>query len=110
MIGFALATGPRMSNILQLRWAKVDMARRHAVIEGEFTKNGAPLAVPLNDPAMTILGRLQGKHTTHVFTFRGEPFKEANGNTFRKALRTAGITNFRFHDLRHYPRFRTMLS
>jgi len=101
VVGFALSTGLRMSNILGLQWDKVDMDRRHAVIEGEFMKNGAPLAVPLNEPTMAILRRQQGKHETHVFTFRGEPFREANGNTWRKALKAAGIENFRFHDLRH---------
>jgi len=36
-----------------------------------------------------------------VFTYRGQPVSNLNTRAFRQALRRAGISDFRFHDLRH---------
>ncbi|WP_338065684.1 hypothetical protein [Rhizorhabdus dicambivorans] len=64
------------------------------------TRNGGALGVPLNDIAMAALERLQGKHETSVFAFRGNPLRSANMRAWRKALNRSGITDFRWHDLR----------
>jgi len=50
---------------------------------------------------MAVLMRQQGKHEKNVFTFRGNPLGSANTRAWRKALKRAEITNFRWHDLRH---------
>ena len=101
VVVFALSTGLRQGNVLDLTWDRVQLARRMARIEHGDTKNGNALGVPLNDLAMAVLQRQKGKHETHVFTYRGEPLRSANTRAWRKALARCGITNFRWHDLRH---------
>ena len=71
------------------------------MIEPGDTKNGKALGVPLNETAVAVLMRQQGRHATRVFTFRGKPLNSANTRTWRSALRKAGIRDFRWHDLRH---------
>src|SRR3546814_40811 len=77
------------------------MARRMATIGHGDTKNGSALGVPLNEVALAVLQRQWGKHPTHVFTYRGNPLRSANTRKWRAALKTCGIEDFRWHDLRH---------
>jgi integrase len=98
---FALSTGLRQKNVLHLTWDRVDLHRRIATIEAGDTKNGNALGVPLNEAAVQVLERQRGKHRERVFTYRGKPLNSANTRTWRKALKAAGIKDFRWHDLRH---------
>jgi integrase len=98
---FALATGLRQRNVLELEWSQVNLELRHAWIHAGQSKNRRPIAVPLNDTAMQVLQRQQGKHETRVFTYLGKPLKAANTKAWANALKRAGITDFRWHDLRH---------
>jgi integrase len=97
----ALATGLRQRNVLQLRWEQVDLARRHAWVGAAQSKNRKPIAVPLNETALAVLQRQVGQHAVYVFTYAGRPIRQANTKAWRKALQRAGITDFRWHDLRH---------
>ena len=57
--------------------------------------------MPLNRAALAVLERQRGKHAERGFTYNGQPVLKANNHAWRKALRRAGITDFRWHDLRH---------
>lgn len=101
MVLFALATGLRQANVFKLRWEQVDMVREHAYIDGNDSKNGNGISVPLNRIALEVLSRQLGKHPSRVFTYKGCPLNSANTKAWKKALKRAGVEDFRWHDLRH---------
>jgi integrase len=101
VVTFALATGLRQSNVLGLEWSHVDLDAGHAWVDADQSKNGKPIAVPLNVTALEVLRRQLGKHARRVFTYAGKPLANANTRAWRRALKRAGIENFRWHDTRH---------
>lgn len=101
MARFALLTGLRRGNLLGLEWSQVDLSNRAAWIHPDQAKARKAIRVPLNDAAIAVLVRQVGKHPVRVFTFRGKPVKQVNTKAWQAALRRAGLTDFRWHDLRH---------
>lgn len=103
LIMFALHTGMRRGEILKLQWSHVDLARRTLTILEQ--KNGSRDTLPVNDTAMGILlarAAVRGKADA-VFVNGAGHSREARNllRAFYPAMRKAGITRFRFHDLRH---------
>jgi len=101
LVRFSLATGLRESNVTGLEWSRVDLERRVMWVEGYQSKNGSAFNLPLSAEAILVLRRQQGKHSRWVFTYYGKRVKRGNTKAFKAALKRAGITNFRWHDLRH---------
>ncbi len=100
VVRYALATGCRKSEILQLEWSRVDFARRVAWLDPGTTKNGEGRGIPLNRDALLVLRSVQGKHGRWCFTWQGNRLKSI-GKAWMRALARVDIENFRFHDLRH---------
>ena len=98
---FALATGLRESNVTNLQWCDIDMAKCHAWIHPDQAKTKRAIPVPLNNNAMAVLKAKIGDHPQFVFTYQGQLLTRCNNHAWRKALNRAGIENFRWHDLRH---------
>jgi integrase len=101
MAAFSLATGLRRANVTGLQWSQVDLVRRLAWIHADQAKARKAIAVPLNAEAVALISKQVGKHATHVFTFRGKTITQVSTKTWYDALKRAGITDFRWHDLRH---------
>jgi len=107
IVKFTVATGLRASNVTGLEWGQVDMQRQCAWINANQAKGKKPIPVPLNNEAMSVLKEREkiradiGIHIPYVFTYRGEKIQQAGSKAWRKALERAGISDFRFHDLRH---------
>jgi integrase len=100
LVRYAVATGCRAAEITGLEWERVDLARKTAWLNQ--TKNGVPRGVPLNQDAVQVLKEQIGKHPRFCFTYEGQPLRADVTNTaWHTALKRAGITDFRFHDLRH---------
>lgn len=100
IVRFALNTGCRRREMLELQWRCVDLERRVAWLDPGTTKNGDGRGIPLNREAVLALRDVQGQHRHYCFTYRGRPLGEV-GEAFQRALKRAGIEHFRFHDLRH---------
>jgi integrase len=101
MVVFALSTGLRQSNVINLEWSQVDLERKAAWIHPDQAKARKAIHVPLNSIALAVLSRQIGKHPSRVFTYKGRSIAWANTRAWRNALQRAGIKNFRWHDLRH---------
>ncbi|MBU5894504.1 tyrosine-type recombinase/integrase, partial [Vibrio cholerae O1] len=67
---FALATGLRRSNIINLEWQQIDMQRRVAWIHPEQSKSNQAIGVALNDTACRVLKRQIGNHHKWVFVYK----------------------------------------
>lgn len=105
-IRLALHTGCRKNELLTLKWSDVHIDRRVILLRPEQTKANKRRAVPLNQTALQALDNLRQQNDTQwVFARRkngkpGERIKALDW-LFRKAVKQAGIEDFRIHDLRH---------
>lgn len=99
----AYQLGQRFGEIVGLTWDRVDLKRGFITLRSQDTKTKKPRQVPMTpDIRMTLqrLAKVRSLSTRHVFTFRGKPIQGIS-RSFRTTLKDAGITDFRFHDLRH---------
>ena len=101
MAAFSLQTGLRASNVTGLQWSQVDLVRRLAWVHADQAKARKAIPVPLNAEAVLLVRKQLGKHGTHVFSYRGTPITQVSTKAWYAALKRAGITDFRWHDLRH---------
>lgn len=100
VVSFALLTGARKGEILSLKWESVNLSRRISVVTADNAKSGKARPLPLNDEAVKVINECD-RDSDYVFSFKGNRANEINRTDFARALTMAGITDFRFHDLRH---------
>jgi integrase len=115
IVDCALNTGMRKGEILSLKWSQV----RDGLIYLRKTKTNRKREIPVNDTLQDVFDKIKKygepstvqrldrksmqfpkSKTDHIFTYQGEPIKDVK-TSFTRALKKAGIENFRFHDLRH---------
>lgn len=119
MVLFAVYTGLRQSNVLNLTWERVDIPRKLLWVSADEAKAGKNISIPLNAQAMEVLHGQYGQHPVYVFTYRGRAIKEiktafmaacvAAGlgqltytpNPLNKSGRSQHYSGLRWHDLRH---------
>lgn len=100
----AMDTGLRLSNICNLLWSEVNLFNRVITISADKMKNDDFIGIPLTERAYETLRELQKVKclSGHVFHDNGTPLYCVKiQRAYRKVVKAAGITNFRFHDLRH---------
>lgn len=119
VVAFALLTGRRMAEIVNLAWPRVDLFNRTYTVTGKGNKT---TTFPLSDVAFALLWDLRGHHPERVFTYvckhpglkpenhnqprkvRGQRYpitKSGLKTMFRRLRSETGIPDLRFHDLRH---------
>jgi integrase len=100
-------TGLRRGNILNLKWSDCDFELR--LIRIATSKNGEPIALGMDDTVYEQLMEIEKMRrvpgSDYVFAHhegpqRGQPILDIK-NAWKTAIKNAGISNFRFHDLRH---------
>lgn len=104
LVWLALSTGARQSTLINLRWSQIDLQRARAHIP--TTKNGQPITLSIVGDALEELiewGKDRQVDCDWVFPSPRTPLKPHAGYRVHwdRALKEAGIKNFRFHDLRH---------
>lgn len=108
IVGIALETGMRWSEILTLRRIQVDLDRR--IVRLLKTKNTQPRTVPLSIKAVLLFRAAVSNPTRPEDTdliFFGEPGRDGKRRPYQfdrmwQAIkRKQGLKDFRFHDLRH---------
>jgi integrase len=117
---FAMLTGCRRMEIVDLTWQRVDFFGRTLTVVGKGDKTRV---LPMTEAVRDLLWPLQGNHATAVFTYivrrtrkhlglvRGEKrpiTKEGFKTAWRRTVEKAGVENFRFHDTRHTAATRTL--
>lgn len=110
----AISTGMRLGEVMGLRWDDVDLKQGRITLHE--TKNGERRVVPLAGHALDVL-KAHAKAQRHdsALMFPGKPRRRRKRVVTEKAaerpmdlrapwtraLKTAGVEDFRFHDLRH---------
>jgi integrase len=100
----SLATGVRQGELLRMSWADVDLDRQRVRIPK--TKNDEPRAVHLPAVAVEALKALKELPVVSAISVfvsdDGKPLVKAHLDKRWRGIRTsAGLKNFRWHDLRH---------
>lgn len=108
VVRIALYTAMRQGEILSLTLDQVDLQRR--IVRLNATKNGSARTVPLSRRAVRVL-RQAIAHPVRPkgvdLIFYGEPGKDKKrrpytiSKVWSNTLQRAGISDLRFHDLRH---------
>lgn len=102
IILIAVNTGMRRGEILNLEWNQVNV--EHAFITVKKTKSSKLRRIPLNEAMVKLFFKLQSKKDFSRFVFQNpktkKPITEIRRSWYT-LLKKTGITDMRFHDLRH---------
>lgn len=99
VVRFALMTGMRRGEILNLKWSSVDLVR--GILTVEESKGGSKRWLPVNNQINDLLAR-QSRACEYVFTWAGERVKEDSlCHAFIRCAKASGLLDVHFHDLRH---------
>lgn len=100
VVVLAISTGARKNELLQLRWPDLDLERGSLRLAVTKTKQGR--AVPVTGLALTLLRQhAQRPWSPWVFPRRDGVKAVLIDRAWRTAVHRAGLSDFRFHDLRH---------
>lgn len=103
LVMLALTTGARAGELLNIRWADIDFDRNLIVLHE--TKNGEKRVLYLLPAVKKLLqehGKVRNLKSDLLFPSPREPERPFQyRESWKYALKKAGVKGFRFHDLRH---------
>jgi integrase len=103
MVLLSINMGLRRGELFKLTWDNVSFHTKTLTMEGSTAKSGKTRHMPLNTEALEVLRnwKVQGTGTGLVFPGKdGAPMDNVQ-TSWEGLLKDAGITGFRWHDLRH---------
>lgn len=97
---FAIATGCRLKETYTLTWERIDINGRHCSVLTKSKRKNATRQVELSWQAIAVLDEMKcatpnAKPSDPVFDAKNRR------KIFLKALKDAGLSDFRWHDMRH---------
>jgi len=105
LILLSINTGARRGELFDLTWENVDLDRRILTVTGATAKSRRTRHIPLNREATSVLNawRDQTKRRRGLVFLNddGKRFDRVN-TSWRRLLKDAGISDFRWHDMRHH--------
>lgn len=105
LVLLSINTGARRGELFDLDWSNVDLERRILTVTGATAKSRRTRHIPLNREATLVLQGWREQSLTKeglVFVNEdGERFDRVN-SSWRRLLKAAEITAFRWHDMRHH--------
>jgi len=96
---FALYSGLRMSNILNLKWSDIHGQTYFIRVKDKTIKGGRLVAKTIYPPMQEILNSIP-RCSEYVFTYKGERIKSIK-KAWRRAVERAKVPYQSFHTLRH---------
>jgi integrase len=102
IVKFALQTGLRKTAIVGLTHDMFNAETKILHIPPRLNKHGEGTKIPLTRKACQIIASQPlGGVYNQIFKYQGRPIKDPARSAWRKARRDCGLSDFRFHDLRH---------
>jgi site-specific recombinase XerD len=105
---FAVLTGMRLSEILNLEWSGIDFEKKLILVSNSevfLTKTGKMRVVPMSDRVLELLREIRSKNEESRFVFEFKSYKLSKSyvdHKFREYRISAGLAEgVSFHSLRH---------
>lgn len=93
----ALNTGLRRGELTSLTWNDIDLQSKLLTVRAGYSKSQKARHIPLNSEAIDVLKRYRKQHSGEGRLFDVFSVKKS----WSTLMTNAGVSNFRFHDLRH---------
>lgn len=102
LVRLALETGTRLQELLLAEWREFDLKIGLWTLPAAHTKSKKKRLIPLSAKAVALLKRLLSiRSPKSNLIFHPLPKKKNASGLFHRYVLSAGIEDFRFHDLRH---------
>jgi len=105
MVLLSMNTGIRRGELFSLQWRNIDFNLKQLTVEGANAKSRKTRHIPLNIEAFHVLEKWKAQCSSsqnNVFiSNHGKQFVDID-NPWKRVLKEAEISDFRWHDLRHH--------